>query len=57
MKAADTGNVRTLRAEMSRTALAVEEGHDAHLHRSLESTGWVRRGLLGRLVRVPSGAG
>jgi hypothetical protein len=38
---------------VARTAEAVAAGHDAHLHRALESVSWERRGPLGVLSRRP----
>jgi hypothetical protein len=42
-----------IRDGIDRTASAVAAGHDAFLHEALESVSWERRGLLGRLTRVP----
>jgi hypothetical protein len=38
---------------VARTAHAVAVGHDAALHRALQSVSWERRGLLGVLSRRP----
>jgi hypothetical protein len=40
------------RARLATTASAVNAAHDGHLHRSLASVGWERRGIFQRLVKT-----
>ncbi len=46
-----TDSVEDRRARITTTSAVVRAAHDGHLHRSIESVSWERRGLLQRLVR------